>query len=260
MNPLILTAAITGAETTRIDQPNLPITPEEQAAEAKACYKAGARVIHLHVRDDDGNPTQSMKRFQDSIEAIRAAEPELIIQISTGGAVGEAFEKRLAPLSLHPDMGTLNAGTLNFGNDIFINHPADIVKLAEAFKQYNVVPEVEVYESGMIDPLHVQFVLGVPGGMSGTPKNVLYMKEHLAEIIPGATWAVAGIGRYHIQASLTAMVSGGHIRAGFEDNIFYHKGVLADSNAQLIARLARIAEEIGRPLATPDQTRKILGL
>ena len=274
MNPLILTAAITGAETTRIDQPNLPITPEEQAAEAKACYKAGARVIHLHVRDDDGNPTQSMKRFQDSIEAIRAAEPELIIQISTGGAVGEAFEKRLAPLSLHPDMGTLNAGTLNFGNDIFINHPADIVKLAEAFKQYNVVPEVEVYESGMIDyigrlvkkgiithtPLHVQFVLGVPGGMSGTPKNVLYMKEHLAEIIPGATWAVAGIGRYHIQASLTAIVSGGHIRAGFEDNIFYHKGVLADSNAQLIARLARIAEEIGRPLATPDQTRKILGL
>lgn len=102
MNPLILTAAITGAETTRIDQPNLPITPEEQAAEAKACYKAGARVIHLHVRDDDGNPTQSMKRFQDSIEAIRAAEPELIIQISTGGAVGEAFEKRFGPLEPAP--------------------------------------------------------------------------------------------------------------------------------------------------------------
>jgi 3-keto-5-aminohexanoate cleavage enzyme len=274
MEPLILTAAITGAETTREDQPALPITPEEQAADAIACFEAGARVIHLHVRDDAGNPTQSMDRFTASLQAIRAAAPEVIIQISTGGAVGENFDKRLAPLSLKPDMGTLNAGTLNFGDDIFINHPRDIVRLAEAFKEYKVVPEVEVYESGMIDyvarlvkkgivthtPLHVQFVLGVPGGMSGKPKNVLYMAEHLKEEIPGATWAVAGIGRWHIPASLTAMVNGGHIRVGFEDNIFYHKGVKAESNAQLVSRMARIAEEIGRPLATPAQAREILGL
>lgn len=274
MDPLILTAAITGAETNRKDQPNLPITPEEQAADAKACFEAGARVIHLHVRDDAGKPTQSIDRFAAAIQAIKAAVPEIVIQISTGGAVGEAFEKRLAPLSLKPDMGTLNAGTLNFGDDIFINHPLDIVKLAEAFKQYHVVPEVEVYESGMIDyigklvkkgiithmPLHVQFVLGVPGGMSGTPTNVLYMADHLRGEIPGATWAVAGIGRFHIPASLTAMVNGGHIRVGFEDNIFYHKGLIADSNAQLVARMARIAAEIGRPLATPQQTRAILGL
>lgn len=274
MDPLILTAAITGAETARKDQPSLPITPEEQAVDAKACFEAGARVIHLHVRDDAGKPTQSIDRFAAAIQAIKAAVPEIIIQISTGGAVGEAFEKRLAPLSLKPDMGTLNAGTLNFGDDIFINHPLDIVKLAEAFKTYHVVPEVEVYESGMIDyigklvrkgiiihtPLHVQFVLGVPGGMSGTPKNVLYMADHLREEIPGATWAVAGIGRFHIPASLTAMVNGGHIRVGFEDNIFYHKGLIADSNAQLVARMARIAAEIGRPLATPQQAREILGL
>ncbi|NLH93896.1 MAG: 3-keto-5-aminohexanoate cleavage protein [Candidatus Cloacimonetes bacterium] len=274
MEPLILTAAITGAETTRADQPNLPITPEEQAADALACYEAGARVIHLHVRDDEGNPTQSMERFKAAIEAIKEAAPELVIQISTGGAVGEAFEKRLAPLELKPDMGTLNAGTLNFGDDVFINYPNDIVRLAEAFKVYGVVPEIEVYESGMIDyvaklvkkgiithtPLHVQFVLGVPGGMNGTPKNVLYMKHHLKELIPSATWAVAGIGRFHIPASLTAMVNGGHIRVGFEDNIFYHKGVIAESNAQLVARMARIAAEIGRPLATPAQTRSLLGL
>ncbi|NLW19385.1 MAG: 3-keto-5-aminohexanoate cleavage protein [Candidatus Cloacimonetes bacterium] len=274
MNPLILTAAITGAETTRADQPNLPITPEEQAREAIACYEAGARVIHLHVRDDEGKPTQSMDRFTAAIESIRAAAPEVIIQISTGGAVGEPFEKRLAPLALKPDMGTLNAGTLNFGNDIFINHPDDIVRLAKAFDEYGVVPEVEVYESGMVDyvarlvkggiithtPLHVQFVLGVPGGMNGSPKNVLYMMDHLKEMIPTATWAVAGIGRFHIPASLTAIVNGGHIRVGFEDNIFYHKGVVADSNAQLVARMARIAEEIGRPLATPAQAREILGL
>ena len=208
MEPLILTAAITGAETARKDQPNLPITPEEQARDAKACFEAGARVIHLHVREDDGSPTQRLERFKDSIDAIRAAVPEVIIQISTGGAVGEPFEKRLVPLSLKPDMGTLNAGTLNFGNDIFINHPSDIVRLAEAFKEYAVAPEIEVYESGMIDvvaklvkngniihsPLHVQFVLGVPGGMSGKPENVLYMKHHLMEQIPTATWAVAGIG------------------------------------------------------------------
>jgi 3-keto-5-aminohexanoate cleavage enzyme len=198
----------------------------------------------------------------------------MIIKISTGGAVGEDFEKRIAPLSLKPDMGTLNAGTLNFGDEIFINHPKDIIKLAEAFKQYDVAPEIEVYESGMIDviaklidkghiihtPLHVQFVLGVPGGMNGSPRNVLYMKEHLKELIPTATWAVAGIGRFHIPSSLTAMVNDGHIRVGFEDNIFYHKKVTATSNAQLVARMARIAEEIGRPIATPAQARQILGL
>jgi len=274
MEPLILTAAITGAETTRKDQPNLPITPAEQASEAKACFEAGARVIHLHVREDDGSPSQRLDRFAESIQAIRTAVPEVIIQISTGGAVGEAFEKRLAPLSLKPDMGTLNAGTLNFGDEIFINHPKDIVRLAEAFKLYDVVPEVEVYESGMINviarlvkkeiithtPLHVQFVLGVPGGMSGKPANVLYMANHLAEEIPGATWAVAGIGRWHIPCSMMAMTLGGHIRVGFEDNIYYHKNVVASSNAQLVARMARIAFEIGRPLATPAQARAILGL
>ena len=274
MNPLILTAAITGAETSRKDQPNLPITPEEQAADALACYEAGARVIHLHVRDDAGQPTQNIGRFSAALQAIRASDPDVIIQISTGGAVGEAFEKRLAPLELKPDMGTLNAGTLNFGDEVFINHPSDIVRLAEAFKLYGVVPEIEVYESGMVDyvaklvkkgvithtPLHVQFVLGVPGGMNGSPKNVLYMMDHLKEQIPTATWAVAGIGRFHIPASLTALVNGGHIRVGFEDNIFYHKGVVAASNAQLVARIARIAHEIGRPLATPAQAREILGL
>jgi 3-keto-5-aminohexanoate cleavage enzyme len=151
MEPLILTAAITGAETCRKDQPNLPITPEEQAAEAVACFEAGARIIHLHVRDDEGNPTQSLERFEAAIKAIKTAVPEIIVQISTGGAVGEDFEKRLAPLCLKPDMATLNAGSLNFGDDVFINRPPDIIRLAEAFKEYQVVPEIEVYESGMVD-------------------------------------------------------------------------------------------------------------
>lgn len=274
MEPLIITAAITGAETSRKDQPNLPVTPAEQATAAQECFEAGARVVHLHVRTDEGNPTQSLERFKEAIDRIRDAVPDMIIQISTGGAVGEDFDKRIAPLSLKPDMGTLNAGTLNFGDEIFINHPKDIVRLAEAFKEYKVAPEIEVYESGMIDvvaklvdkgiivhtPLHVQFVLGVPGGMNGSPENVLYMKNHLNKMIPTATWAIAGIGRWHIPASLTAMVNDGHIRVGFEDNIYYHKNVVAKSNAQLVARMARIAEEINRPLATPVQARQILGL
>lgn len=274
MEPLILTAAITGAETCRKDQPNLPVTPKEQAAAAKECFAAGARVVHLHVRNDDEKPTQNLERFKEAIDRIRDVAPEMIIQISTGGAVGEDFDKRIAPLKLKPDMGTLNAGTLNFGDDIFINHPKDIVRLAEAFKEYGVAPEIEVYESGMIDvvaklvdkgfiihtPLHVQFVLGVPGGMNGAPHNVLYMRDQLNKLIPTATWAIAGIGRWHIPASLTAMVNDGHIRVGFEDNIYYHKNMVADSNAQLVARMARIAEEIGRQIATPAQARKILGL
>jgi 3-keto-5-aminohexanoate cleavage enzyme len=274
MEPLILTAAITGAETTPKDQPNLPYTPEAQAKAAVECYEAGARVIHLHVRDENALATQDVNRFKESIDAIRQACPEVIMQISTGGAVGASFDSRIAPLQLKPDMGTLNGGTLNFGNEVFMNTPSDIERLAEAFKQYDVVPEVEVYESGMIDyigrlvkrgvittnPLHVQFVLGVPGGMSGTPRNVMYMAEHLKLTIPTASWAVAGIGRYHVPASMMAMTLGGHIRVGFEDNIYYHKGIVADSNAQLVARMRRIAEEIGRPIATPAQAREILAL
>jgi 3-keto-5-aminohexanoate cleavage enzyme len=274
MRPLIITTALTGAETTRDAQPNLPITPIEQAETAKECFAAGSQVLHLHVRDDDGKPSQSLERFKDTIDRVRVSAPQMLIQISTGGAVGEPFEKRMAPLSLKPHMATLNAGTLNFGDEVFVNTPPDIERLAAYFQEVGVAPEIEVYESGMIDvvaklvkkgllthaPLHVQFVLGVPGGMSGKPKNLLYMAEHLKEEIPTATWGVAGIGRWQLPCAIMAVVMGGHVRVGFEDNIYYHKGVIAESNAQLVARVARIAAEFGRPLATPEQTREILGL
>src|SRR5262245_61519757 len=128
-SPLIITCAITGAETTREKQPNLPITPEEQAAASAECLAAGASIIHLHVRDDQGKPTQSLERFQQSISAIRKKAPEAIIQISTGGAIGESIENRAAPLQLKPEMASLNLGTMNFGDDVFLNHPRDIVGL-----------------------------------------------------------------------------------------------------------------------------------
>lgn len=274
MQPLIITTAITGAETTKEHQPALPVTPDEQAVSSRECFEEGSTVIHLHVREDDGKPSQRLERFEESINKIRKAVPDALIQMSTGGAVGVPFEERMAPLKLKPDMATLNAGTLNFGNEVFINAPKDIERLAEYFKKVNVAPEIEVYESGMIDyvaklvkkgiithtPLHVQFVLGVPGGMSGEPKNVLYMSQHLKESIPSATWGVAGIGRYQLPCAFMAMVMGGHIRVGFEDNIYYHKGVLAKSNAELVARVSRLAKEYGRKLATPSETKEILGL
>ena len=137
-HPLIITCAITGAETTREKQPNLPITPEEQAIAAHEAVKAGASIIHLHVREDDGRPTQRMERFQESVKAIRKKTPGVIIQISTGGAIGESIENRALPLSLKPEMASLNLGTMNFGDEVFFNHPRDIVGLAAKMYQYGV--------------------------------------------------------------------------------------------------------------------------
>ncbi|MFA4875560.1 MAG: 3-keto-5-aminohexanoate cleavage protein [bacterium] len=270
MKPLIITAAITGAETTKEMNPNLPTTPEEQARDAAACVKAGASVIHLHVRDAQGKPSQSLDHFRASIEAIRAAcDPKPIIQVSTGGAVGEAMEKRVAPIvQLKPEMASLNIASMNFGDDIFLNHPNDVRSLAARMRELKVLPEVEVYDAGHIEiarrllkngllshPIHYQFVLGVAGGLSGELRSLQFMID---SIDPEDTWAVAGIGRYELPCAVIAVVSGGHVRVGFEDNVYYHKGVLAKSNAELVGRVSRIAREYGRPVATPDAARKEL--
>jgi 3-keto-5-aminohexanoate cleavage enzyme len=270
MNPVIITCAITGAETTREKQPNLPITPMEQAAAAEACVKAGASIIHLHVREEDGKPSQRPERFKEAIDAIRSRVPEVIIQISTGGAVGESIDNRVKPLSLKPDMASLNLGTLNFGDDVFINHPKDIERFALEMQKHGVMPELEVYEAGMVEtgfrlakkgvlkgPLHFQFVLGVPGGMSGEPKNLQHMVSFMPE---GLHWGVAGVGRFQLPLAVQALVMGGHVRVGFEDNIYYSKGVVANSNADLVARITRIAGEIGRPVASPLEARSLLGI
>ncbi|OFZ18267.1 MAG: 3-keto-5-aminohexanoate cleavage protein [Bdellovibrionales bacterium GWB1_55_8] len=272
--PLIITCALTGAETTREKQPNLPVTPKEQAQAAEEAVRAGASVIHLHVREDDGSPTQRPERFEESIRAIRARVPEAIIQISTGGAVGESIENRARPLALKPEMASLNLGTMNFGEEIFYNHPRDIVGLASKMHQFGVTPELEIYEAGMLEnafrlakqgilrePLHFQFVLGVPGGMSGHPANLVHLVGLLKEGAKGEfTWGVAGVGRFQLPVAVQALVMGGHIRVGFEDNIFYKKGEIAQSNAQLVERISRISNELGREVATPAVARKILKL
>lgn len=274
-SPLIITCALTGAETTRLKQPALPITPEQQAAAAEEAVKAGASVIHLHVREDDGSPSQRVERFEEAISAIRESCPGVIIQISTGGAVGEALERRALPLTLKPEMASLNLGTMNFGEDIFYNHPRDILGLAQRMRTLGIIPELEIYEAGMLEsalrlahqgvlrePLHFQFVLGVPGGMSGDVRNLLHLHSLLPQhqANPALTWGVAGIGRYQLPLAVHALTLGGHVRVGFEDNIFYHKGELASSNAQLVGRIARIAREMGREVATPRVARELLGL
>ncbi len=267
MEKVIITCAVCGAETTREDNPNLPITPEEIARSAAEAAEAGASIIHLHVRDSEGKATMDPEIFGRTRDLI-AERTDAIIQFSTGGAVGMPLEERIAPLDLAPEMATLTTGTVNFGRDVFFNPPDYIEALARRMQEKGVRPEIEVFEPGMIKnalffvrkgllemPLHFDLVMGVPGGIPAGIRDLVYLVESLPE---GSTWSVAGIGRHELTLGTAALVMGGHVRVGFEDNIFYHRGVLAESNAQLVERIARLAGEIGREVATPSEARKIL--
>lgn len=269
MNKLIITVAPVGAETTRRDNPNLPLSPEEIAEEVFRCEEKGASIVHLHVRDADGNATQSKDVFEETINLIKK-QSNIIIQTSTGGASWMKAEERLQPVMLNPEMATLTAGTVNFGEEVFSNPMPMMTEFAKQMVERGVKPEIEVFEVGMIQnalalvkkeilklPLHFDFVMGVPGGIGGEPRHLVHMIESLP---PGSTWSVAGIGRSELPLATMAIVMGGHVRVGFEDNVYYAKGVLADSNAQLVERIARIAGELGRQVATPDEARAILGL
>ena len=269
MQKLIITAALTGAEVTRAQQPALPITPEEIAVAAEECARAGASIVHVHARNPDGSPTQDKETYRQIIEAIKS-RCDVIVQVSTGGAVGMTPQERLTPVTLVPEMATLSMGSVNFGGDVFMNHPADMEVFAKTMQQLGVKPELEIFDSGMLTtanrwlkeglltgPLHFDFVLGIPGGMAGTPEALLYLKSQLPE---GATWTVAGIGAAQLSLGTLAILLGGHVRVGFEDNVYYRKGELAQSNAQLVARIARISRELDREVATPDEARGLLGI
>lgn len=269
MQPLIITCAVQGAEATKEHNPNLPITVDEVLNEAIAAERAGASILHLHVRDEEGAPTQSREVFRRHIEAI-TSETELIIQVSTGGAVGMSAEERAQPLTLGPEMATLTTGTVNFGSAVFYNPPQYMEQFAELMNEHGVKPEIEVFDVGMVAnalrlverellelPLHFDFVMGVPGGIPGTAEHLL----HLVNTIPDdCTWTVAGIGRHELPLGAMAVIIGGHVRVGLEDNLYYARGQLAEGNAQLIERIVRIAAELGRPIATPDEARAVLGL
>jgi len=269
MDPLIITVAPVGAEVTRDQNPHVPLSPEEIAEECRRAWEEGASLAHIHARDEKGRPTQDKAWYQRIIELVKA-KTDMIIQVSTGGAVGMTTQERVQPVFLKPEMATLTCGTVNFGEGIFTNSQEDIEYFARAIREEGVKPELEIFDSGMIEnarrlalkklidlPGHFDFVMGVPGGISGDPSNLM----HLISLLPeGSTWTVAGIGRWELPLGTMAIVLGGHVRVGFEDNIYYSRGVLARSNAELVARMVRIAKELGRPVATPSQARKILGL
>lgn len=272
MEKLIISVAITGAELSKKEHPGLPTTPAEQAQAAKECVDAGAAIIHLHVRDDQGKPSQEVGHFKRSVEAIhRACKVRPILQFSTGGAVGEAMDRRIAPLALRPEMASFNLGTINFGDEIFANTFPDMRELAKAFKQHEVIPELETYDLGhlanlkrlvkegvLTAPFHVQFVLGVPGALQGDAfRDLAPLVTQLPE---NSTWAVAGIGRFELPLALVAIATGGHVRVGLEDNIYFKRGELAKSNAQLVERVVSMARLFGREIATPSEARKLLGL
>lgn len=269
MEKLIIQVALTGAEVTREIQPNLALTPDEIAQDAYECFLAGATVAHVHARDKEGNPTQDIEVYREIKEKI-AAKCDIIFQPSTGGAVWHTFEQRIQPVDLCPEMATLDCGTVNFGDEVFMNSPEMIDKFAIKMTEMGVKPELEVFEPGMIEnvkrlekrgllpgPHHFDIVLGVPGGSMGELSDLLH---HVSKLPPNSTWTVAGIGRYELPLAVYAILLGGHVRVGFEDNVYYKKGELAKSNAQMVERIVRIAKELGREVATVDEARRILSL
>lgn len=265
--PVILTAAIVGAEITRAQTPHLPITAEEIAEEADRCRNAGAAIIHLHVRTQDGAPSQSAELFIEAVGAIRA-RTDVIIQVSTGGAVGMSAEQRLEALACKPEMATLNCGTMNFGDDIFVNTWPMMRSFAKAITEKKIVPELEVYDLGHLAlakklvnegeveaPAHVQFVLGVPGGAPADEPTLRFM---VSQLPASWSWSVAAVGRHQQPMTELALAMGGHARVGLEDNIYLSKGVLSEGSAPLVERLAAAAHKVGRTPLEPRDAIKMI--
>ncbi|HOO42130.1 MAG TPA: 3-keto-5-aminohexanoate cleavage protein [Bacteroidales bacterium] len=271
MDKLIITAAICGAEVLKEHNPAIPYTVEECVREARSAYDAGASIIHLHVRYDDGTPTQDKERFRVIMEAIAEACPGVIIQPSTGGAVGMTNDERLQPTELNPEMATLDCGTLNFGGDeIFENTENTIKYFGKRMIERGIKPELEVFDKSMIEmalrlekkgyiqkPMHFDFVMGVNGGIGGSLRDFVFLR---GSIPSDATYTVAGLGRFEMPLAAAAIIDGGHVRVGFEDNVYISKGVLAKSNGELVEKVVRLARELGREIATPKEAREILSL
>jgi 3-keto-5-aminohexanoate cleavage enzyme len=288
MEKTIITAAVTGGLTTRQQNPNLPHTPNEIAKAAIDSYKAGAAIVHLHVRDPlTGERIHKVGLFKETIRIIRQ-ECDMIINTTTGVGPDATLEERIAIIpelsadpKVKPEMASLNCGSLNFGmlnrekrefvlNDVQMNPWASLLHFADTMRQCGVIPELEIYDAGMInnalvlrsldaltEPLHFQFVLGVLGGMQPTVENLVFLKTSIPQ---SATWSLCAIGLNIYTLGPAALAAGGNIRVGFEDCVHISKGVLAESNAQIVAKMARFAEQMGREIATPAEARKILSL
>lgn len=271
MDKVIISAALTGVATSREQTPYVPITPEEIADQAYESWKAGASIVHIHVRDDEGKPTMDFQKFEKAVKLIRE-RCDVVLNLTTSGGFNLTEEDRMKPfIELKPEIASYDAGTINWQNyTIFENHPLFLERLGKKMQEVDVKPEVEIFDTGMIyntmyyakkglidKPIHFQFVLGAPGGMTATVKNLLHLYESIPE---GSTWSAFGIGKAHLPIMYATLALGGHIRVGLEDNTYYSKGVLAKSNAQLVERAVRVIKEFGKEPATPDEAREILKL
>ena len=272
MEKLIITAAITGSRITREITPYIPITPEEIVQSAYECWQAGAAIVHIHVRDPNtGKGTQDIAMFRRVVEPLRE-KTDLVLCLTTSGIPGRnlPIDERLSPVDLAPELASFDAGSINLGGNVFINSPEFLDCAAEKMKEKGVKPEIEIFDLGMIvtslrmrdqgkldDPLHFQFVLGTPWGAPATPKALLHLLEQIPQT---STWSIIGIGKEHLPISMMALAMGGHIRVGLEDNIYFSRGVLAQTNAVFVERIVRISKEYGREIAAPDEARAILRL
>jgi 3-keto-5-aminohexanoate cleavage enzyme len=272
MTGALITVAPTGAELTKSDHPHLPTTLDELVTEAKACQAAGAGLVHVHIRDAEHRPTLDVGLLRETVAALRA-ETDLVVQLSTGGSVHDPLETRLAVLDAAPESCSLTCGTVNFGDEVFLNPWPFMVELFERARDAHVVPEFELFDIGHVAAMrrlldtcglpwggkvHADFVMGVPGGMPGTAQALVAGVQALPEQV--TSWSATGIGRTHLPVMAAALSMGGHLRVGMEDNVVYARGHVVTSNAELVARAARLAEEMQRPPMSPDDVRGMLGL
>jgi len=271
LDKTIITVAVTGAFPTKEHNPNIPLTPKEIAADVVECWKAGAAVAHLHMRDDEGKGTMNKDKFKETVELIRA-QCDIVLNLTTSGDLFATDETRMAHvIELKPEMASYDAGSMNWMHSgLFLNPPQFLEKLGKVMLENNVKPEIEIFDAGMVynsfyyikkgvlaTPAHYQFVLGADGGTAATVENLVYLKS----LIPSeATWSALGIGKGHLPVLFATLALGGHVRVGMEDNVYYAKGRLAKSNAEFVARAARLIGEANKTVATPDEARKILGL
>jgi 3-keto-5-aminohexanoate cleavage enzyme len=267
---LLITVAPTGAETSKEDCPQLPTTLEELVETARRCQVAGAAMIHVHIRDDDHRPTLDLGRLTDTVDALHA-ETGLVVQLSTGGSVHDPLEDRLRVLDAQPDACSLTMGTTNFGNDVFSNPWPFITELYRLTQEREVVPEFELFDLGHVASLrrlldkfglpyggrvHVDLVMGVPGGMPGTADALVAAVAALPEEV--TSWSATGIGRSTLAVALASLSKGGHLRVGMEDVLTLARGVPVEHNEQLVDRVVQLGRIAGRSPMAPDEARDLL--
>ena len=274
MTGTVITVAPTGAENSKTDVPTLPVTLDELVATAKECEALGASIIHVHIRDAAAAPTLDQGRLRATVAALREAT-DLIVQLSSGGAVTDPESERLAVLDAGPEMASCTMGTVNFGDGVFLNRWEFIVDLHTRMQERGIVPEYEIFDLGQLATLrrllaryglpagghvHVDLVMGVPGGMPGTAAALVACEREIRDLPAGTTFSATGIGRTTIPVMLASLAAGGHLRVGMEDTITYGKGQPVESNMQLVARAAGFAQLAQRPPLTTAAARELLGV